>query len=289
MKKLLSIILVTALVLGFASCKKTNSSDTGSNPFYTAPTVTTPTAPTLPVGSVPNKFTKKVVIEEFTGEWCGACPGGAANLKAIVDAHPDLAYPVAIHNANSGYDPYEPSFFNQINSMLGSHSSYPGGNVDRGAIMGASEWAGEVDNRLQLKTDIGVALVSKTTGDNVNLDIYFGVTKPLTKDLYYTVYLLENDMPTSPQGQTSGGAGYKHEHVLKDYLTTDLNGDMIEWVGSEKYFKVQLKNKNIGGKYLNINNCHLLVIVHTKGNVGSAGVEIITAQECSMNEIKKWD
>ena len=96
-------------------------------------------------------------------------------------------------------------------------------------------------------------------------------------------------MPTSPQGQTSGGSGYKHEHVLKDYLNTDLNGDMIEWVGSEKYFKVQLKNKNIGGKYLNINNCKLLVLVHTKGNVGSAGVEIITAQECSMNEIKKWD
>ena len=28
----------------------------------------------------PNSFTKKVLIEEFTGSWCGYCPSGAEML-----------------------------------------------------------------------------------------------------------------------------------------------------------------------------------------------------------------
>lgn len=289
MKKILSLSLVAAMVIGLASCKKNNSADTGTNPFYTAPVVTAPAPPVLPVGSVPGSFTKKVVIEEFTGEWCGACPGGAAELKSLTEANPDKVYAVAIHNANGGSDPYEPAFFNQINTILGNHSSYPGGNVDRGAKGGTSSWAGEVNTRLQKSTEIGLALVSKTTGDNVNLDIYFGKNGNLTKDYKYTVYLLENDLPQSAQGQTSGSADYRHEHVLLDYLTNDLAGDPLDWIGNDKYFKVQLKNKNIAGKYKDLSNCRLLVIVHTAGNVGDPGVEIITAQECGMNEVKKWD
>ena len=285
MKKILSLSLVAAMVFGLASCKKTNSADSGTNPFYTAPVVTAPEAPVLPVGSVPGTFTKKVVIEEFTGEWCGACPGGAAELKSITEANPDKAYAVAIHQG----DPMEPAFFNQLNSMLGSHTSYPGGNVDRGAKGGAGTWAGAVNTQLQKSTEIGLALVSKTTGDNVNLDIYFGKNGNLTKDYKYTVYLLESDLPQSAGGQTSAGPEYRHEHVLLDYLTNDLAGDPVDWIGADKYFKVQLKNKNIAGKYKNLSNCHLLVIVHTAGNVGDPGVEIITAQECSMNEVKKWD
>jgi hypothetical protein len=33
----------------------------------------------------------------------------------------------------------------------------------------------------------------------------------------------------------------------------------------------------------------LLVLVHTPGKVGDAGVEIVNAQECGLNEIKKWN
>lgn len=289
MKKLLSISLALALFASFSACKKNNSNTSGTNPVWTAPVVTepTPTNPLKDVGPVPTSFVKKVVVEEFTGEWCGACPGGAADLHDIVTTYPDKAYAVAIHNANGGSDPYEVSFFDQLNAMLGQHTSYPGANVDR--IKSAGSWKNDVAARLNIPVNMGVALVSKTVGDKVDLDVYFGQTVTITKDLKYTIYLIENNLPQSAAGQTSGGAGYIHEHVLRNYLTTKMEGDDITWVGGQKYTKVSLKGLSITGQYKDKNNLKLLVVVHTPGKVGDNGVEVITAQECGLNEIKKWN
>jgi thiol-disulfide isomerase/thioredoxin len=289
MKKVLSISLALALFAGFTACKKNNSNTSGTNPVWTAPVVTEPVAsnPLKDVGPVPTSFVKKVVVEEFTGEWCGACPSGAADLHDIVTTYPDKAYAVAIHNANGGSDPYEVSFFDQLNAMLGQHTSYPGANIDR--VKSSGSWKSEVDARLKTSVNMGMALVSKTSGDNVNLDIYFGQTTTITKDLKYTIYLIENNLPQSAQGQTSAGAGYIHEHVFRNYLNTNMQGDDFTWTGGQKYTKLSLKNLSITGQYKDKNNLKLLVLVHTPGKVGDAGVEIVNAQECGLNEIKKWN
>ena len=39
---------------------------------------------------------KRVLVEEFTGAWCGWCPDGAVQLEKLLQTHP-LAIPVAIH------------------------------------------------------------------------------------------------------------------------------------------------------------------------------------------------
>ncbi len=39
---------------------------------------------------------KRVLVEEFTGAWCGWCPDGAVQMEKLLQAYP-LAIPVAIH------------------------------------------------------------------------------------------------------------------------------------------------------------------------------------------------
>ena len=39
------------------------------------------------ISSVPSSFTKKVLIEEFTGAWCQFCPDGAYILGNINNAN----------------------------------------------------------------------------------------------------------------------------------------------------------------------------------------------------------
>ena len=39
------------------------------------------------ISSVPSSFTKKVLIEEFTGAWCQFCPDGAYILGNIINAN----------------------------------------------------------------------------------------------------------------------------------------------------------------------------------------------------------
>lgn len=62
------------------------------------------------VQPAPTKFTKKVLLEDYTGTWCGYCPRVAYGIE-LVQNDTDNAVPVAIHrgstNPSSGsYDPY---------------------------------------------------------------------------------------------------------------------------------------------------------------------------------------
>ena len=40
---------------------------------------------------------KRVLVEEFTGAWCGWCPDGAVEIEKLLQSHP-LAIPVALHS-----------------------------------------------------------------------------------------------------------------------------------------------------------------------------------------------
>ena len=46
---------------------------------------------------------KKVVLEEFTGAWCGACPNGTLVAESILAANPASCILVAWHD----HDPLE--------------------------------------------------------------------------------------------------------------------------------------------------------------------------------------
>jgi thiol-disulfide isomerase/thioredoxin len=69
--------------------------------------------------------TKRVLVEEATGTWCGWCPRGAVYTEKIDTVYPNSAIVVAVHNN----DPMENTVYDA--GMAGLISGYPGGAVDR--------------------------------------------------------------------------------------------------------------------------------------------------------------
>ncbi|MBO5026357.1 MAG: choice-of-anchor J domain-containing protein [Bacteroidaceae bacterium] len=67
--------------------------------------------------------TKRIVIEEGTGSWCGNCPLGTLAIEYLEKMFPNQVIPVCIHNG----DVYA---FDNYNSFLG-FSAYPTGKVNR--------------------------------------------------------------------------------------------------------------------------------------------------------------
>jgi hypothetical protein len=69
--------------------------------------------------------TKRVLIEEATGTWCGWCPRGSVYTELVDQTYPGSALVVAVHNsdpmANAAYDA----------GMGNLISGYPSGLVDR--------------------------------------------------------------------------------------------------------------------------------------------------------------
>jgi len=76
----------------FASCSKDDSgSVSGSGVVDDTP--------------VSGKFQKRVLIEDFTGTWCGYCPRVSYGIDRVME-QTTKAVPVAIHQQSSGSDPY---------------------------------------------------------------------------------------------------------------------------------------------------------------------------------------
>jgi thiol-disulfide isomerase/thioredoxin len=68
--------------------------------------------------------TRRVVIEEFTGAWCGACPDAAIKIEEIEHDYPDNTIGLAWHE----WDDLEIPEWTPVKTLFGV-SSYPGGAV----------------------------------------------------------------------------------------------------------------------------------------------------------------
>src|SRR5579883_3105551 len=76
--------------------------------------------------------TRKVLLEEFTGSWCGWCPRGIWAIQQLETKYPNNFIPVAFHNSDpmdipTGQDTLEASV-----------SGYPDGWLDRNSFDGST-------------------------------------------------------------------------------------------------------------------------------------------------------
>ena len=94
------------------------------------------------VKSVDKGFKRRVVVEEWTGTWCGYCPRGIWGMDYMKEKYPDDFIGIAVH-----YDD-EMEETSYINSLIetGYVSGFPGALVDRMAPVnpGPSEFTAAV-------------------------------------------------------------------------------------------------------------------------------------------------
>lgn len=174
-------------------------------------------------------FTKRVLIEDYTGTWCGYCPRVAEGIDLVMD-QTEFAVPVAIHRGN---DPYTFSGASVLENLIGLQG-YPDARLNR-----LTEWSyPEPSNVSQVISftqgtapKVGLAMTATVSGGNVNLTVnaMFGKTMTGTK---LVVYALENGLIYNQVNYTQyygGGStivGFEHNHVLRATLTNIL-GDEI--------------------------------------------------------------
>ena len=71
---------------------------------------------------------KKVLIEDYTGTGCQACPEGSAQMNTILATYPGLVYFSALHNNTFGFDAMTNSY------SLAIQSAYPTNSLPRGSV-----------------------------------------------------------------------------------------------------------------------------------------------------------
>lgn len=175
---------------------------------------------TFNITGVEPKPGRKVVIEEATGTWCTWCPRGTVMMDYIAEQYPDLAVPIAVHNAQSSWpDPMQNAVYNL--GMVGTQAApgpiggFPGGLVEReddiDPLLGNPNFEKSLIEHLiqpaKVLVSQNVAWDAATRKVDVTTSLQF--VEEMNGDFGIAVVFVENDVKGSTQyyGQINAYAG----------------------------------------------------------------------------------
>lgn len=232
--------------------------------------------------SLPADFTKKAVIEDYTGTWCGWCPRVSYAISLVED-QTDKVFAIGIHNG----DVMANSFGGQMEAAF-NISGFPTAYIDR-----SSTWTfPEPSNFAQAvsaatgTTDLGLAIsntISGTTMD-INVKTAFVANKDNIK---LVVFVLEDNIIANQINYTDyyGGAstitGFEHHGVLR-YSATAVLGDAItSTIGIHEYdYTVNLASYNVS----DVNKTSVVAML-----VDQTGKVVLNAQKVLVGLTQAFD
>ncbi len=183
-------------------------------------------------------YTQKILIEDYTGTWCGWCPRLANAIELVLQGSSNVI-PVAIHSGNDNvndpyYDPFNYSNKSVLINTFGV-SGYPTAKINRTETWNYPENStpgiNQVLSKLEAKSPLGIGINSTTTGTNLNINVEVNFGKNLS-GVKLVVYILEDKLLadqtnyTDLYGGLSNLIGFEHDYVLRHSIT-DLLGDEI--------------------------------------------------------------
>lgn len=270
-------LLLCVFAIGLSSCKKDDNVEEEEAAV---------------AESVPGSFVKKVLIEEFSGEWCNNCPDGATIIEGIIQANQDKVYAASVHQGDFLQIPQ----FNELNSFL-SVTAFPRSAINRVPASNTtngqdgllaysrSQWSAHVDKELLKTAIVGLKLNTSITNDKLNVEVVNGANQTLN-NVFLTVYLTEDDIAESSVGAQSGAPnGYVHQEVLVKVLTA-AKGDAITLESGVPLIKSYNDVALTGG--INKANLKVLAFIHYHNSVTNT-YEVLNVQEVHAGSNKAWN
>jgi len=256
------------------------------------------------ISNVPSAFTKKVLIEEFTGAWCGYCPDGAHIVESIINDNNGKVVGVSLHSG----DAMEVAHTNFLETTY-QNTGYPSGMVDRVSINGSTSlnrgyWESVANAQLSETAVCGLAIISEVNGQNATVEVHAGFNSTLNGDDYrLTVYLIEdgvtgtgygydqsnyyNEVAESPFNNLGNPIeGYEHNHTLRAILSESL-GDAI-MVSEMASGGEHIETYTVDLSSYNKNKLSIVAFV-TKIGSTIAEHEIMNVQKCDIDGFQDWD
>ncbi|HHH53569.1 MAG TPA: Omp28-related outer membrane protein [Bacteroidetes bacterium] len=229
------------------------------------------------LNNFPSAFTKKVIIEEFSGEWCASCVTGTKKFLEILRNSPNTAIGVSIHSGDPlelQYPAIAPFLISEFDIKY-----FPFALIDR-TIDESLDWDVLVDQRTQIKYNAGLKLETEIIDNSLNIIIKYASTVDFDNVLL-SVYLTEDNVPeSSPGAQAAGGGNYIHQKVLREVLSSKI-GDPI-----------QLKKEIIYQKEYSINiskykktDLNIVAFLHFGS---SSQYEVINSNNVKAGESSDW-
>lgn len=177
-------------------------------------------------------FKKRVLIEDYTGTWCGNCTRVAHAIDLVADKT-DKAVVVAIH---SGNDPYNFAAIAPLKNLILPNSALalPVSRLNR-----MTKWTFPETTNTKEAVDLtgnnsglGLVMNSKIESGTLNVEVKINFAQANYSNLKLVLYLLEDKLIYKQFNYTdffnavNPILNFEHNHVLRSSLTNIL-GDAI--------------------------------------------------------------
>lgn len=203
----------------------------------------------LPVSTAPQN--KNVVLEEYTGIYCGYCPDGHSVANGILANNPGRVVLINIHTGGyANVAAGEPDLKNAIGAAIAGMpnmgiTGYPAGDVNRTVLTGSVMAAGRGSWNSMATTILGqsaycnvaveASIDATTRVLTYTAQVYYTANSPVTSNSL-TVMLLEDKVlgpqhnygnPLYNASNYNADGSYNHNHVLRAGLTAGNFGITI--------------------------------------------------------------
>lgn len=181
---------------------------------------------------------KKVLLEDYTGTWCGWCPEGAVVVEELLAAHPTNFIAVASHSG----DQLAITDGTNVQDGVGV-TGFPQGAVDRFLFTGQSsiavdrhDWADLFTTRAAVPAKASVSFTNaQKVGSNYNVTVNVKFTSSpsagIAIPIKMNVYILEDSIPAvgiyqqeNYSSEIQGGASPLSNWFLNGTLRKALGG-----------------------------------------------------------------
>jgi len=161
---------------------------------------------------------KRVLLEQYTGAWCGWCVDGSVVMDELIKEFPDNVIGVKVHQ---GDDMEIEKVFDSLKSMV---PFYPSGSIDRMVFPGEAtvgtgrdKWREYVLKQMSKGSDVDVKVVNVSFDKSTRVmkaDVEAVFVKSMSGDLRLNLMVIEDDVTGEGQGYDqsnyiSGNASFK--------------------------------------------------------------------------------
>lgn len=246
----------------------------------------------IPDGSVDTPpisgyFKKRVLIEDYTGTWCGNCTRVSHAIEEV-KAQTDKVVTVAIHNGN---DPYHFEGIASLKNLILPNSplALPVSRLNRMNVWTFPEPTNtqEAIDLTGNNSGLGLAMSSTVENGMINLDVNIKFALNFS-DLKLVVYLLEDNLVYMQRNYTTYYdavnpiPAYTHNHVLRVSMT-DILGDAITESTTAGSFVTKNFSVPVPANVANAENINFVAFLVGNDNVS------INARAAEANEIQEFE
>jgi hypothetical protein len=253
----------------------------------------------------PQDFTRKILMEEHSGTWCGWCP-------LAIETSEKLTVNPRVISVEIHYDDEmtadKAKVFTPLKNKYG-YPAWPSGMINRRKsivgttyIIGESDWTANVNDLLMTeKSTSGIAIESSLSGNELTVLSHVKITTATDETYGLGIYLVEDKVAGYPQANYASRDirfqrynAYSKPSMIEDILHRNVVRDAIApLIGGLEVPLAATKNGKVFNKLFKTTlpntikikeNCQIVAfLMNQKTN------EIINVQQVAVGKLKDWD